>query len=111
MHVAVAWVGRDDNTPTGLTGATGALGVWATTMAIIDTSALQTQPPDNIRLYYADIATGLIFNQKCDTEEETLLPFINNGLLPKVVNCSEQSSNNLGRALHKGLNDIFDLLR
>jgi len=111
MHVAVAWVGRDDNTPTGLTGATGALRVWATTMAAINTSALQTQPPDNIRQYYADITTGLIFNQKCDTEEETLVPFINNGLLPKVVNCSEQNSNNLRRALHKGLNDILDLLR
>ncbi len=111
MHVAVAWVGRDDNKPTGLTGATGALGVWAATMAGINTSPLQPQPPDTINWYYADISTGQIFNQKCDTAQETLLPFINNGLLPEVVSCGKLEKNNLERVLHKGLNNIFDFLR
>ena len=60
-HVAVAWVGRDDNMPTGLTGATGALGIWAATMAKIDTSPLEPQPPDTISWYYANIAFGQDF--------------------------------------------------
>ncbi len=110
-HVAVAWVGRDDNTPTGLTGATGALGVWAATMGAIDTRPLQMQPPDNIHLYYADIATGQIYNQKCDTEKATLLPFMNNGLLPEVINCEQPDSNNLERVIQKGINDFLDFLR
>jgi penicillin-binding protein 1B len=109
MHVAVAWVGLDDNTSTGLTGATGALGVWAATMAAIDTSPLEMQPPDNILFYYADITTGKIFNQKCNTEGETLLPFIKNGLLPEAVNCDRQN-NSLEQAIHKGLQDVLDLL-
>ncbi|MCP4337505.1 MAG: penicillin-binding protein 1B [Desulfobulbaceae bacterium] len=109
MHVAVAWVGRDDNKPTGLTGATGALGVWAATMAGIDTSPLQPQPPENINWYYADIPAGQIFNQKCDTDQETLLPFIGGGLLPEVINCG-QPGNNLERALQKGLESILDFL-
>jgi penicillin-binding protein 1B len=111
MHVAVAWVGRDDNKPTGLTGATGALGVWAATMAGINTSPLQPQPPDTISWYYADISTGQIFNQKCDVAQETLLPFISNGLLPEVATCGKLDKNNIERTLHKGLNNILELLR
>jgi penicillin-binding protein 1B len=109
MHVAVAWVGRDDNKPTGLTGATGALGVWATAMAGINTSSLQLQPPNNINWYYSDTSTGQIFNQKCNTDLETLLPFINNGVLPEVINCGRQG-NNLERTLQKGLESILDFL-
>ncbi len=40
-HLVVVWVGRDDNKPTGLVGATGALKVW---MALFD--ALPTRPLD-----------------------------------------------------------------
>jgi penicillin-binding protein 1B len=112
-HVAVAWVGRDDNTSTGLTGASGALGVWAATMAAIDTSPLQPQPPETINWYYADISTGRIFNENCDTAQATLLPFIDNGLLPEVINCRQQrdTNNNLERTLQKGLRNIFDFIR
>ncbi len=109
-HVAVAWVGRDDNQPTGLTGATGALGVWAATMASINTSPLQPQPPETINWYYADIAGGRIFNEKCDTGQETLLPFISNGLLPEVITCGQRQNNNLGRTLQKSLQNILELL-
>jgi len=110
MHVAVAWVGRDDNTPSGLTGATGALGVWASTMAAINTSPLVPQPPETINWYYADISTGQIFNQKCDAARETLLPFISDGLLPEVISCNRQVQN-IERTLRKGLENIFDFLQ
>ncbi len=36
-HVAVVWVGYDDNSPTGFTGSSGALTVWARLMANLDT--------------------------------------------------------------------------
>jgi penicillin-binding protein 1B len=128
MHVAVAWVGRDDNTPTGLTGATGALGVWASAMAAISTSPLQSMSPDTIDWYYADIATGRIFNEKCTTSQATLLPFMHGGTLPEVIFCdlpkkngkstigSTGSSNSKGnktleKTLHKGLKNIFDIFR
>ncbi len=86
-HVAVAWVGRDDNTPTGLTGATGAMRVWAATMAGISTTPLQAQPPDTIDLYYADIAAGKILKRKCSKGQGALLPFIRGGMLPSVGPC------------------------
>jgi penicillin-binding protein 1B len=113
MHVAVAWVGRDDNRSSGLTGASGALGVWASTMSAISTSPLQPMPPDTINWYYADSATGRIFNEKCTTNQATLLPFMQNGVLPEVVFCGppESLDNNLERTLQKGLKNIFDIFR
>ncbi|MGL1930882.1 MAG: penicillin-binding protein 1B [Desulfotalea sp.] len=112
MHVAVAWVGRDDNKPTGLTGATGALGVWAATMAGINTAPLRPQPPKTINWYYADVNTGTIFTQKCGKKNETLLPFISKGTLPEAVTCDSQTgSNNLQETLHNGIESIFDIFR
>jgi hypothetical protein len=70
---------------------------------------LQPQPPENINWYYADIPTGQIFNQKCDTDQQTLLPFIDGGLLPEVIHC-QQPVNNLERALQKGLESFLDFL-
>ena len=112
MHVAVAWVGRDDNTPTGLTGATGALGVWAKAMAEINTSPLQPQSPENISWYYADIYTGTIYNQQCAAGRQTALPFIRDGVLPEVVNCNRQlPKNSLEKTVQKGLNNFFNFFQ
>ncbi len=112
MHVAVAWVGRDDNTSTGLTGATGALGVWAKAMADMNTSPLQLQSPENISWYYADIDAGTIYNQQCATSRQTLLPFIRDGVLPEVVNCNRQlPKNTLEKTVEKGLNNIFNFFQ
>lgn len=111
QHVAVAWVGRDDNKPTGLTGATGALRVWAATMAGINTTPLQPQPPDSIDWYYADIPAGKILSRECGKGQESLLPFIHGGLLPKVVPCRQQHKNALEQTLQKGVKDILDLFK
>ncbi|MBK1630013.1 penicillin-binding protein 1B [Thiohalocapsa halophila] len=46
--VAVAWVGRDDNEPMGLSGSTGALRVWGDIMASVDTQPLDDAPPEGV---------------------------------------------------------------
>lgn len=111
-HVAVAWVGRDDNKPTGLTGATGALGVWAAAMGSINTSSLQLQSPENINWYYADIDAGTIYNQQCTSIHQTLIPFLREGILPAVVNCNRPlPPKTLEKTVQKGLNNIFDFFQ
>ncbi len=114
QHVAVAWVGRDDNKPTGLTGATGALSVWAKTMAGIVTTPLQPQPPDNIQWYYTDISAGKIFDRECKAEHATPLPFIDGGLLPEVVYCKQapgRGYKDLQQTIQKGINSFLDLFQ
>ncbi len=46
--VVVAWVGRDDNKPMGLSGSTGALRVWGDIMANIDAQPLDDLPPEGV---------------------------------------------------------------
>lgn len=46
--LAVAWVGRDDNKPTGLSGATGALPVWTAAMRRLPLQDLQLTAPEGI---------------------------------------------------------------
>ena len=48
--VAVAWVGRDDNKPTGLSGSSGALRVWADLMKDLNPGPLRLTPPDSVRV-------------------------------------------------------------
>jgi penicillin-binding protein 1B len=112
QHVAVAWVGRDDNKPTGLTGATGALRVWAKTMAGITTSPLQPQPPETIRYYFADISKGRIIDRSCGEGRATALPFIDGGELPEVIFCKKsRRNNNVEQTIQRGLNSFLDLFQ
>ncbi len=84
-QVAVSWIGRDDNKSTGLTGASGALRVWADLMKHITTTPLDLQPPAGIDLYFSDVKNGRLFADQCRQGE--LIPFIHGGLLPPVTTC------------------------
>jgi penicillin-binding protein 1B len=59
-HIAVAWVGRDDNHPTGLTGARGAMRVWARLMKGIGISTLRRNQPMGVEMIAIDPDTGLL---------------------------------------------------
>ena len=56
--LAVVWLGRDDNGKTSLTGATGALQVWADFMRRADPLPLQMPVPDNVSMAWVDARTG-----------------------------------------------------
>lgn len=65
-YLSVVWVGRDDNKPSGLTGASGALQLWIAFMKQITTQAVNLIPPDNIELHWIDPLTGLLANESCE---------------------------------------------
>ena len=48
-RVAVVWVGRDDNKPSGLTGASGAMTIWGEMMKNIQPEPLQPTMPEEDR--------------------------------------------------------------
>jgi len=121
-HVAVAWVGRDDNKPTGLTGSSGALPVWSQLMNNITTEPLELAPPDNIDFYSVDSKTGLLLSDSCPPGE--LVPFVQGGLLPPVKDCGrtarpsarkrQQSRNardSLGTAIEQGIRDFLRIFQ
>lgn len=53
-YLGVVWMGIDDNLATPLTGASGALPVWANTMAALPLIALQSTQPAGVDWYWID---------------------------------------------------------
>ncbi|MEC4749188.1 penicillin-binding protein 1B [Methylomicrobium sp. Wu6] len=64
-YLSVVWVGRDDNKPAGLTGATGALPVWTAFMRQISKQPVNLTPPDNIKIVRIDPYSGLLAPPDC----------------------------------------------
>jgi len=80
-HMAVVWLGRDDNKPTGLSGSSGALVIWGRVMDAIGSRPLEDTEPANIE--WARIDTT--------TLEPTVIPGSNSTLLPFISGTAPQS--------------------
>jgi len=65
-HLAVVWIGRDDNSKTPLSGASGALQVWADLMRQLPTQGVNQQPPEGVSFDWLDLSTGLLSAEHCD---------------------------------------------
>ena len=64
-RVAVIWVGRDDNQPTGLSGSNGALPIWARVMRDLRVRGLDPIPPPDVEEAMIDPLTGLRADAGC----------------------------------------------
>ena len=72
--VAVAWIGRDDNKPAGLTGAQGALQVWGDLMKRLQPAPLGLLKPDTVETVWIDPESGLRADERCAGARQ--FPFI-----------------------------------
>ena len=79
-HLAVVWLGKDDNGSTPLTGSSGALRVWTDIFSKIPTQSLVAQPPLGVEYHWIDVASGKLSQAECPGAIE--LPFIA-GMQPK----------------------------
>lgn len=73
-YLSVVWIGRDDNKPAGLTGASGALQVWIQLMKQIAQQPVNLVPPDNVEQYWIDQENALLAEEHCTHAQ--LLPFV-----------------------------------
>lgn len=69
-YLSVVWVGRDDNKPIGLTGASGALPLWTSLMRDISSQPVFLTPPDNIKMVWVDRGNGLRARKGCGNAKE-----------------------------------------
>ncbi|HWW79714.1 MAG TPA: penicillin-binding protein 1B [Steroidobacteraceae bacterium] len=68
-HLAVVWVGYDDNLPTGFTGSSGALPVWARMMAGLGTTSWDAPMPESLAETWIDYGTGLRVDKDCSDKD------------------------------------------
>ena len=67
-YLSVVWVGYDDNRVTGLTGATGAMPVWADTVARLKSASFQPVPPDLVEDRWIGFDDGLETTPACSVD-------------------------------------------
>ncbi len=84
-HLAVVWVGYDDNRDSKLTGSSGALQVWDALMASLHPTPLALPTPQGFDLRLIDYATGTLTQPDCG--EPVAIPIPYNANLPYEPNC------------------------
>lgn len=82
-HLAVAWVGRDDNTPIGLTGSAGALRIWAPLLAkLATTGSYEPLGSATMEPTWIDYESGLMTHRGCG--DAVLLPLPPDADVPRL---------------------------
>ncbi len=89
QHLAVVWLGQDDNSTTPLTGATGALRVWRDLYSHIGVDAVSFFQPDGIVYKWVDESTGLLSKEMCQGAH--YIPFIKGYGPERVAPCRRRA--------------------
>lgn len=84
-HVAVVWLGLDNNKVTGLTGSSGALPVWTKVMAQLKQKPVQLKMNDNVQWQWIDSASGYLSAESCDGA--VLIPMIKTSVPRDITPC------------------------
>ena len=87
-YLSVVWVGRDDNKPIGLTGASGALPIWIALMQQISTQPVNLIPPDNVNLVWVEPSSGLLTRKGCGNGKQ--YPYISGSEPTAYSNCGQK---------------------
>lgn len=64
-HLAVVWMGNDDNSITPFSGSSGALQLWTDFMKKIPTRSLNQDPPPGVVFDWLDTASGKLSAENC----------------------------------------------
>lgn len=84
--LAVAWVGRDDNGATALTGASGALPVWSKFMAQVPQNSFTPVVPDGVQYHWVSVQQQALTDERC--ENARLMPFIIGSEPQQKITCA-----------------------
>jgi len=93
QHLAVFWMGRDDNKPTTLFGASGGLRAWRELFAKLPTRPLSAAPGEGLEMAWLNPATGKRTEPQCEGAQQ--VPVIAGTLSSDVEGCFWQGIQNL----------------
>lgn len=101
-RVAVVWVGHDDNQPTGLTGAAGAMPIWGELMRHLDLEPLAPPLPEKVERAWIDPVSGLRADRDCPGAVE--LPFWRDSVPEDTAPCARSP----GRKIRNWFRRLFE---
>ena len=112
-HLAVVWMGRDDNKSCGLTGSSGALQVWGKIMAGLSNTPLELPLPEEVEWAVIDSETGMRTDKAC--ENAMAVPFLIGSAPTETVSCPEgekrektaEETKKSGSAFMRWLKEVF----
>ncbi len=87
-YTAVVWVGQDDNRPTGLSGANGALPIWTDLMKRLKLTPVAFAQPDAIVWQWVDVNDGYASAEDCDGA--IYIPMLSNTLPTQATPCGQE---------------------
>lgn len=87
-HLAVVWVGYDDNKPTGLTGGSGAMPVWAEIMGGVATTSWEPPLPELLEDRWIEYHTGYETTPECSPEDVVQVAVVQGVALPPKPDCA-----------------------
>ncbi|MEP6898609.1 MAG: penicillin-binding protein 1B [Rhodanobacter sp.] len=93
QHLAVFWMGRDDNKPTSLFGATGALRAWRELFSKLPTQPLSAAPGDGLEMAWINPADGKRTESQCEGARQ--VPVVAGTLSSDTEGCFWQGVQNL----------------
>lgn len=83
--LAVVWIGRDDNSSSELSGASGALQLWGDLMGRLPINDLSLTPPAGIEQAWIELKSGASTNKNCPAAVK--LPFITGSVPTEKAKC------------------------
>lgn len=92
-RVAVVWVGRDDNQPTGFDGAGAALRIWGRVMRDLHAQGLVTPAPPGVDELPIDPASGLLADAGC--AGLITVPYLHESAPTQYAPCANAAKSNV----------------
>jgi penicillin-binding protein 1B len=105
-YVAVVWVGYDDNRATGLTGAAGALPVWADTLAKLKSVSFEPVAPELLEDRWIGYGDGLETTAACSADA-VLVSVPKDTVLPGKTGCNSSPPATAGDKIKAWLKQII----
>ncbi|HTV94765.1 MAG TPA: penicillin-binding protein 1B [Steroidobacteraceae bacterium] len=105
-YLSVAWVGYDDNRETGLTGAAGALPVWADTMASLKPVSFEPVAPDLVEDRWIGFQDGRETTPACNSDA-VLIAVPRDTVLPSDPRCIASPHPTAGEKIKAWIKNII----
>ncbi|MCZ8129800.1 MAG: penicillin-binding protein 1B [Steroidobacteraceae bacterium] len=113
-HLAVVWVGYDDYQPTGQTGGSGALPIWAETMASLRPASFDPPVPELLEERWIEYATGYETRPDC-SDQAARIATVQGVSLPAQAGCPGlpglPGGDTIGDPVERAVEGVVDRVR